>query len=211
MQLDGILIPQTCGTHTTQVFGPAASQGDLYDKAIVPIVDEVLEGFNCTIFAYGQTGTGKTYTMQGESSKSLEGGLLSRDAGVIPRSIRQIFDHLDKMRAESSVRVSFLEVYNEELTDLLVVDDGGESRQKLKILDDKNGVVVHGLETFIVKNAADIYQVSLCYVLQPVDSLCRLHPRVLAAFAVLPQVSSVDSAHLILGEILSPGQSLRLL
>lgn len=53
-----------------QVFGPYSRQIDLYDQALVPIVNEVLEGFNCTIFAYGQTGTGKTYTMEGECRRS---------------------------------------------------------------------------------------------------------------------------------------------
>lgn len=53
-----------------QVFGPSAQQQDLYDQAVVPIVNEVLEGFNCTIFAYGQTGTGKTYTMEGECKRA---------------------------------------------------------------------------------------------------------------------------------------------
>ena len=47
-----------------QVFGQDAGQERLYEHAIYPIVEEVLEGFNCTIFAYGQTGTGKTYTME---------------------------------------------------------------------------------------------------------------------------------------------------
>ena len=53
-----------------QVFGPSAKQKDLYDQAVVPIVNEVLESFNCTISAYGQTGTGKTYTMEGECKRS---------------------------------------------------------------------------------------------------------------------------------------------
>jgi kinesin family protein 11 len=52
------------------VFGPQSQQKDLYDQAVVPIVNEVLEGFNCTIFAYGQTGTGKTYTMEGSGRKT---------------------------------------------------------------------------------------------------------------------------------------------
>jgi hypothetical protein len=47
-----------------QVFDPDCTQAKLYNGAIRPIVEEVLEGFNCTIFAYGQTGTGKTYTME---------------------------------------------------------------------------------------------------------------------------------------------------
>ncbi|CAF2379480.1 unnamed protein product, partial [Brassica napus] len=53
-----------------KVFGPSAKQKELYDQAVVPIVNEVLEGFNCTIFAYGQTGTGKTYTMEGECRRA---------------------------------------------------------------------------------------------------------------------------------------------
>lgn len=53
-----------------QVFGPNAQQKDLYEQAVIPIVNEVLEGFNCTIFAYGQTGTGKTYTMEGDCKRS---------------------------------------------------------------------------------------------------------------------------------------------
>ena len=52
------------------MFGPNSQQKDLYDQAVIPIVNEVLDGFNCTIFAYGQTGTGKTYTMEGECKRS---------------------------------------------------------------------------------------------------------------------------------------------
>lgn len=49
-----------------QVFGPKSQQRAIYDHAVAPIVDDVLEGYNCTVFAFGQTGTGKTYTMEGE-------------------------------------------------------------------------------------------------------------------------------------------------
>lgn len=55
-----------------KVFGPNSQQSDLYDQSIVPIVNEVLDGYNCTIFAYGQTGTGKTYTMEGGGKKNEE-------------------------------------------------------------------------------------------------------------------------------------------
>lgn len=71
-----------------------------------PIIDEVLEGFNCTVFAYGQTGTGKTHTM--------EGNMADPDgAGIIPRSVKAVFKHLEETRSEYSVRLSFLELYNE--------------------------------------------------------------------------------------------------
>lgn len=53
------------------MFGPASQQKELYDQAVSPIVYEVLEGYNCTIFAYGQTGTGKTYTMEGGARKKV--------------------------------------------------------------------------------------------------------------------------------------------
>uniref|UniRef100_A0A0D3H362 Kinesin-like protein n=1 Tax=Oryza barthii TaxID=65489 RepID=A0A0D3H362_9ORYZ len=180
-----------------KVFGPTAKQRDLYDQAIIPIVNEVLEGFNCTIFAYGQTGTGKTYTMEGEcrrakaslrcccsfimclplpkgcllfvflSSKYLQSGpkgQLPADAGVIPRAVKQIFDTLESQNTEYSVKVTFLELYNEEITDLLAPEEISkaalEERQKkpLPLMEDgKGGVLVRGLEEEIVTNASEIF------------------------------------------------------
>ncbi|KOM51859.1 hypothetical protein LR48_Vigan09g051800 [Vigna angularis] len=108
-----------------KVFGPSARQKDLYEQAVTPIVNEVLEGFNCTIFAYGQTGTGKTYTMEGECKRAKSGpnGELPPEAGVIPRAVKQIFDTLEGQNAEYSVKVTFLELYNEEITDLLAPEE----------------------------------------------------------------------------------------
>ncbi|XP_009600226.1 kinesin-like protein KIN-5C isoform X1 [Nicotiana tomentosiformis] len=148
-----------------KVFGPSAQQRDLYDQAIVPIVNEVLEGFNCTIFAYGQTGTGKTYTMEGECKRSKSGpnGELPQEAGVIPRAVKQIFDTLESQNAEYSVKVTFLELYNEEITDLLAPEDlkvALEDRQKkqLPLMEDgKGGVLVRGLEEEIVTSANEIF------------------------------------------------------
>ncbi|BDA48169.1 Kinesin-like protein KIN-5C [Coccomyxa sp. Obi] len=143
--------------HFDKVFDPDSSQAKLYRMAIKPIVEEVLEGFNCTIFAYGQTGTGKTYTMEGGPRGSGEGSgeELSEEAGVIPRAIHQIFSILDANDAEYTVKCSFLELYNEETTDLLAVGDAVD--QKLKMLEDNGRVVVQGLEEIIVKNKTDIY------------------------------------------------------
>ncbi|KAL3536093.1 hypothetical protein ACH5RR_004554 [Cinchona calisaya] len=149
-----------------KVFGPSAQQKDLYDQAVVPIVNEVLEGFNCTIFAYGQTGTGKTYTMEGECKRSKSGpnGELPAEAGVIPRAVKQIFDTLESQNAEYSVKVTFLELYNEEITDLLAPDDLSkvalEDKQKkqLPLMEDgKGGVLVRGLEEEIVSSANEIF------------------------------------------------------
>ncbi|XP_004303542.1 PREDICTED: 125 kDa kinesin-related protein isoform X2 [Fragaria vesca subsp. vesca] len=149
-----------------KVFGPNAQQKDLYDQAVIPIVHEVLEGFNCTIFAYGQTGTGKTYTMEGECKKAKAGsnGELPPGAGVIPRAVQQIFDTLEGQCAEYSVKVTFLELYNEEITDLLAPEElsrvSVEEKQKkqLPLMEDgKGGVLVRGLEEEIVTSASEIF------------------------------------------------------
>lgn len=149
-----------------KVFGPAAQQKDLYEQAVIPIVNEVLEGFNCTIFAYGQTGTGKTYTMEGECKRSKTGpnGDLPPEAGVIPRAVQQIFDTLESQNAEYSVKVTFLELYNEEITDLLAPEEISkvplEDKQKkqLPLMEDgKGGVLVRGLEEEIVTSASEIF------------------------------------------------------
>jgi kinesin family protein 11 len=105
-----------------KVFGPESTQEKLFKQAIVPIVREVMDGFNCTIFAYGQTGTGKTFTMEGGARQSDDGRNLSAEAGVIPRAIKQVFDTIEANNSDSTVKVSFLELYNEELTDLMSLE-----------------------------------------------------------------------------------------
>ncbi|KAK1286303.1 hypothetical protein QJS10_CPB20g00946 [Acorus calamus] len=90
-------------------------------------------------------------------------GELATDAGVIPRAVRQIFDTLEAQKADYSVKVSFLELYNEEITDLLAPDEStrfGEERQRRTISlmeDGKGGVFVRGLEEEVVYSANDIY------------------------------------------------------
>ena len=114
----------------------------------------MLSGYNCTIFAYGQTGTGKTYTMSGDMSDTL--GLISDSAGIIPRVLNSLFAKLEANEAESSVKCSFIELYNEELRDLLTKDDG----TKLKIYDDaqKKGhsaTMVQGMEESHIKTSRE--------------------------------------------------------
>lgn len=86
------------------------------------------------------------------------------EAGVIPRAVKQIFDTLESQNAEYSVKVTFLELYNEEITDLLAPDDMSrvavEDKQKkqLPLMEDgKGGVLVRGLEEEIVTSASEIF------------------------------------------------------
>jgi kinesin family protein 11 len=110
----------------------------------------MLAGYNCTIFAYGQTGTGKTYTMSGDMTDTL--GILSDDAGIIPRTLYGLFHKLED--TESTVKCSFIELYNEELRDLLAADDN----TKLKIYENEKkghlGTLVQGMEETYIDSAS---------------------------------------------------------
>jgi kinesin family protein 11 len=110
----------------------------------------MLAGYNCTIFAYGQTGTGKTYTMSGDMTDTL--GILSDDAGIIPRTLYSLFHKLED--TESTVKCSFIELYNEELRDLLAADDN----TKLKIYENEKkghlGTLVQGMEETYIDSAS---------------------------------------------------------
>lgn len=113
----------------------------------------MLTGYNCTIFAYGQTGTGKTYTMSGDMSETF--GILSDAAGIIPRVLHALFNKLEIEETESSIKCSFIELYNEELRDLISPEDNA----KLKIFEDnsKKGhatTVVQGMEETHIQNAS---------------------------------------------------------
>ncbi|KAJ0978513.1 hypothetical protein J5N97_013987 [Dioscorea zingiberensis] len=126
-----------------KVFGPTSQQKDLFDLAVSPVVNEVLEGYNCTIFAYGQTGTGKTYTMEG-GGKKMKDGELPSDAGVIPRAVQQIFDILESQNADYNMKVTFLELYNEEITDLLAMEESklsdDKSKKPIALMEDGKGL-----------------------------------------------------------------------
>ncbi|GAC99051.1 hypothetical protein PHSY_006648 [Pseudozyma hubeiensis SY62] len=83
---------------------------DMYHSHIAPVVRAAMEGYNGTVFAYGQTGSGKTHTMSGSGS----------EPGVIPRAVEQVFQMIkDEPDREYLLRVSYLEIYNETLKDLL--------------------------------------------------------------------------------------------
>ncbi|XP_077438997.1 kinesin-like protein KIF11 [Vanacampus margaritifer] len=143
------------------VFGPPAKQIDVYRSVVCPILGEVIMGYNCTIFAYGQTGTGKTFTMEGERSPD-EQFTWEEDplAGIIPRTLHQIFEKLSENGTEFSVKVSLLEIYNEELFDLLSPSE--DVNERLQLFDDprnKRGVVVKGLEEVVVHNKDEVYQI----------------------------------------------------
>lgn len=145
-------------------FGSETTQLQVYRSVVEPLIEQVVMGYNCTVFAYGQTGTGKTYTMEGERSKGDQTYSWEEDpsAGIIPRALHQLFETLQSESTEHTVRVSFLELYNEELYDLLSPIDDTKTLEKLKIFEDvtrKGSVIVGGLEEITVESKAEIYEI----------------------------------------------------
>nr|XP_027224336.1 kinesin-II 95 kDa subunit-like [Penaeus vannamei]XP_027224340.1 kinesin-II 95 kDa subunit-like [Penaeus vannamei] len=127
-----------------------SKQLELYDETFRPLVDSVLNGFNGTIFAYGQTGTGKTYTMEGIRDDP-------EQRGVIPNSFEHIFNHIARSSNQQYlIRSSYLEIYQEEIRDLLGKDQ--KKRLELKERPD-TGVYVKDLQQFVCKSVNEIQHV----------------------------------------------------
>jgi hypothetical protein len=153
------------------VYDSHASQREIYQETVEPMVQQTLRGFNTTVFAYGQTGTGKTFTMEGDVDDH-------ERMGVIPRAVASIFRTLEARGEanESFVKASYLEIYNENCTDLLAAaagsaangssesSAGGGESNVLRVVEDKTrgvgrGVIVHGLQEVLVRNVTDIQRV----------------------------------------------------
>ncbi|ETV97534.1 hypothetical protein H310_09448 [Aphanomyces invadans] len=134
-----------------RVFGQYATQKEVFKGAVQNAADEALSGFNCTVFAYGQTGTGKTHTIQGSLSPNHE------NAGIIPRSVNYIFEKLQATKREYSVRVSFLQLYNEECKDLL---SETKKDKPLRLMEDikRGGVYCQNLEEITTLTASHVYE-----------------------------------------------------
>jgi hypothetical protein len=130
------------------VYGEDNDQKSVYENTAREAVMSTLQGYNATIIAYGQTGTGKTYTMEGEPTK--------QKRGLIPRATEEIFRHIEGSASEKKkflVRASYLQIYNEVISDLLKPD-----RTNLHIREDKRkGVYVEGLSEWVVRSPKEVY------------------------------------------------------
>lgn len=119
------------------------------------MVENVLEGYNGTMFAYGQTGCGKTHTMMGPSHPKGPEHVSEEDRGLIPKAIRHIFDFIDgaDKQIKFLVRCSYLEIYQEKVMDLLNIS---KDQTGLQIKEDpQKGPYVKDLTTVIVKSVAE--------------------------------------------------------
>ncbi|KAI9706110.1 MAG: Kinesin heavy chain [Candelina mexicana] len=134
-----------------RVFDMASRQTDVFDFSIRSTVDDILNGYNGTVFAYGQTGAGKSYTMMGSDIDNDE------SRGIIPRIVEQIFASIlaSPSNIEYTVRVSYMEIYMERIRDLLAPQN-----DNLPVHEEKSrGVYVKGLLEIYVSSVQEVYEV----------------------------------------------------
>ncbi|GLT97693.1 hypothetical protein SLE2022_152460 [Rubroshorea leprosula] len=136
-----------------------ATQLDIFELVGAPLVENCLAGFNSSVFAYGQTGSGKTYTMLGPANALLEENLSSEQQGLTPRVFELLFARINEEQVKHAekqlkyqCRCSFLEIYNEQITDLL-----DPNQKNLQIREDvKSGVYVENLTEEYVSSMKDV-------------------------------------------------------
>ncbi|KAG2403484.1 Kinesin-like protein [Vigna angularis] len=123
-----------------RVFGPTTTTRQVYDVAAQHIISGSMEGINGTIFAYGVTSSGKTHTMHGDQ----------RSPGIIPLAVKDAFSIIQETpNREFLLRVSYLEIYNEVVNDLL-----NPAGQNLRIREDAQGTFVEGIKEEVVLSPA---------------------------------------------------------
>ncbi|WOG87596.1 hypothetical protein DCAR_0206826 [Daucus carota subsp. sativus] len=128
-----------------RIFGEETKTVEVYESRTKDIVAAAVRGFNGTVFAYGQTNSGKTHTMRGSAA----------EPGVIPLAVHHVFDIIQEvMDREFLLRMSYMEIYNEEINDLLVPE-----HRKLQIHESiERGIYVAGLREEIVASAEQVLE-----------------------------------------------------
>ncbi|OCT47021.1 Kinesin heavy chain [Cladophialophora carrionii] len=131
-----------------RVFDMSSQQADIFDFSIRSTVEDVMNGYNGTVFAYGQTGAGKSYTMMGDMDDPDK-------KGIIPRITEQIFDAIlvhGSAQIEYTVGISYLEIYMERIRDLL-----NPAFDNLPINEGPKGPYVKGLREIYVNTVEEVY------------------------------------------------------
>jgi len=132
------------------IFDTDSSQPYVFTETVKELVSNVMRGFNCTVFAYGQTGTGKTYSMEGE--------LGSPSRGIIPRVVEFIFQLIEEADEvfEFVLKVSYCEIYLERLRDLF-----NPSNKQLKIRESKHGIYIQGVTEMYVRDEPEVMKLMI--------------------------------------------------
>lgn len=162
-----VVIGKDKGFVFDRVFDQDSDQEELYDVWVKNLILGWFEGYNATVLAYGQTGSGKTYTM-GTTELA---GLNQEEYGIVPRVIKFVFDEIEarKNKAEFIVKWTFLEIYNEELHDLLdpatcMTTESmtqymiQKNQKEITIREEKDGQIsVYGLQEEKIESPYDLF------------------------------------------------------
>uniref|UniRef100_A0A8C7WBX8 Kinesin family member 4 n=1 Tax=Oncorhynchus mykiss TaxID=8022 RepID=A0A8C7WBX8_ONCMY len=137
------------------VFDPTTEQEEVFNSAVSPLLYGLFKGYHATVLAYGQTGSGKTFSMGGTYTSAQEN---EPTVGVIPRVVRMIFQEREKHTdCEVSLTVSYLEIYNEEILDLLCPSASKDKPSTINIREDpKEGIKIVGLTERQVMSAHEM-------------------------------------------------------
>ncbi|XP_004419682.2 PREDICTED: kinesin-like protein KIF9 isoform X4 [Ceratotherium simum simum] len=129
-----------------------ASQDLVYETVAKDVISQALDGYNGTIMCYGQTGAGKTYTMTGATENY-------KHRGILPRALQQVFRMIEERPTHAiTVRVSYLEIYNERLFDLLsTLPYVGPSVTPMTIVENPQGVFIKGLSVHLTSQEEDAF------------------------------------------------------
>ncbi|XP_032857478.1 chromosome-associated kinesin KIF4A isoform X1 [Tyto alba] len=134
------------------VFDPSVEQEEVFNTAVSPLIRGIFKGYNATVLAYGQTGSGKTYSMGGTYTANQEH---EPSVGVIPRVIKLLFKEKEQRQDwEFILKVSYLEIYNEDILDLLCPSKERSSQINIRE-DPKEGIKIVGLTERNVTCAQD--------------------------------------------------------
>ena len=138
------------------VYDGTSTQDMVYTENVAPLLEKAFAGFNATVFAYGQTGAGKSWTMSGNK----------QHPGIIPQLSANLFKRIEALKADYAaqgkerhflVEASFFEIYNEQVFDLLIPPKGKGKRVNLMLRETKSkGVYVEGLNELVVKSEKEI-------------------------------------------------------
>jgi kinesin family protein 14 len=135
-----------------------ASQEVVFHNMVLPLVQNAFEGYNVCLFAYGQTGSGKSYSLMGTESAQLGTIPFDEKVGVIPRFCQEIFTQVrNNPQIETTIEISYFEIYNEKIHDLLTNINNGSKKAPLKVREHPVfGPYVVDLSQHCVQNYKDL-------------------------------------------------------
>jgi len=149
-----------------RIFDQNASQGEVYESTTRSLLDNVLDGYNATVFAYGATGCGKTHTITGTA----------QEPGIIFLTMQELFERIDERSSEKSTEVSlsYLEIYNETIRDLLVPSGTGAKGGLMLREDTNQSVSVAGLSSHHPHNVEQVMDMIMrgneCRTMSPTEA-----------------------------------------